>query len=1515
VKKVLKWLAYIAAAFIVLVSLVAGLTQTQFFRERLRSFALTELDSLLDADVSLGEIRGNLISGFSIDSVSIRVQNHLFVTAERLNIRYDVFEIPSKKINVNVLTLVRPQIALLRGRDSVWNFERIVRPTPDDPASTPFDWPIAVGRFEIIGGTMRLIDSASLAETDHVFTDSYFVEYHNFAVRNLNLLVTAVLVTPTEKRAKISALSFDSGAPDVHLKKLSGEFRVTTHEAVVKNMVLQTSRSDLRLDATMKDIDLLGGIELSDLKSKPVELSLRTKDLDFGELKRFIHQLDFLEGRLTADIVADGEFGILNVGQIDLKTRGSELHFAGFVSNLHEPENLALSIKCRESTLHYGDVLALMPTFELPDYSVLGPTKLDFDFDGEPLDFTTSLSVQSAYGRISTKGATLKIGGEETLQYNGEFAAEGLRLVPLLNDERFDGQLNAVVKVIGSGTSLDNLNATLEAHIDSSEFAGDRVGPSRIQLSCLNKKLTGAVDLSIGTMKSQLHAELDRANAALPSFKVEGNVASLNLADFLNDASHNSNLTLDLKAEGTGLVWEKLSGSVMLDFLSSRYREYQIDSTLINVTINQHDPLKSSITLTSALADFSINGQFDLDYMVGLIRYEADNLRLAIGRRFASLDTNLATSLDVKELETSAKRLAAMNKMLDARYELTVKNLEPLSILTANRTFDAVGTIKGLLRGNYDDLTGEAQLQLKEFFYGNADSGMLVQDGVASLRFNDLKPINPLSELTLRVRVDAGKMHLNRTKLDTLNFGIFYDKEYAGFVVQADYDQDFHLRTNGQVGVADDGVQFTLTNLTAAFKDFAWRADDGSVVAINQSGMRVQNVNLRRDSALVAIRGSVRTGGAFDATLQCTNMNLDDLKYVLRREEHGISARAFEGILNLDARASGTFAAPVYDAKLSARHVFFRGFPFGEIEGTLNYRNEELAATLTIDNRSDRTKGVPDLIVEGMLPINLALTDVGERLSERQMDFKVYTDGLQMSLLDPLLPTFNELSGTLKADIKVGGSPKKPNFKGTMSITGSSFLFEPNKMHYKLDGTYQPDGERIKVLTTTIRNIASDNKPGREGVIFVTGDLALRELIPSDFNFDIKGQLLVVNKNTRTSSLAVYGELPVQVAQRGLRFTGNIDHSVLKGDVLVKNSTLAFPPTTAASREDTFFIPFRVVDDIPKQIEATDQNVVSRYFSLALNRRRSGELTSGNGARTPSFIDGLRYDLNVEFAGSNNEVRMIFNPATNEELVANITGKVAITEEGKTWGGILDVSRASYNFYGKRFDAEGTISYAGDFLNPELNITATYEGTRKYDDKAETREERVVVTYKITGTRFAPTSEIRMRIDDVDYYSYRVTPTSNDVQSDALTFIITNNFPLSRGERNNIAEQVGPTVGSGLVGGATSLLTSTLAEFLRNKTGFINSFEFRYSSGQSADIRLGGTAFKGYWRYGGKILEDPINNANFSILYSFGDIFDRPSLRNFMFELERKVDTSTLFGSIETRKEINSARFFYRISF
>lgn len=174
-----------------------------------------------------------------------------------------------------------------------------------------------------------------------------------------------------------------------------------------------------------------------------------------------------------------------------------------------------------------------------------------------------------------------------------------------------------------------------------------------------------------------------------------------------------------------------------------------------------------------------------------------------------------------------------------------------------------------------------------------------------------------------------------------------------------------------------------------------------------------------------------------------------------------------------------------------------------------------------------------------------------------------------------------------------------------------------------------------------------------------------------------------------------------------------------------------------------------------------------------------------------------------------------------------------------------------------------------------------------------------------------------MTIDGVDYFAYNGLK-SNDVQSDALGFVLYGNFPLTVAEKGEMSAEVGKTFGRSILTGASSLLTGTLSEFLRAQTGFINSVELNFNTQagatESADIRLSGVAWSGYWRYGGQILDDPLGNADFSVLYSFGSIFNNPSLSNFMVELESKVERGTSGQATDLRR-INSARLFYRFSF
>lgn len=1518
VKKILKISGIVVASLLVFILLVAGFTQTQFFRDRLRSAVLSSLDSLLLAEVQLGNLRGNIFSGFSFDHLSLKVDGDLLFVAEQLDVRYNLTGLPGKTASIDKLTLIRPTIRLATNREGVWNFERLVRPSsPDTTTGGPFDWVISVNRFEIQEGLVMLVDSSALLDEHHSVTDSFFVEYHDVALQQFNL-VTSLKITPVEKQAVISSLSFVSERPNVRLEHLSGEFSATLTEASVKDLQAQTGVSRLRLDASLSDIDLLGGLDLEALQHKPVSVSLRAHDIDLNELKRFIPEIAFLNGPASLDLDAGGEFGDLDIKTLYLKRGATQLNFSGSVVNLHTPGELFLSVKCTESRVYSPDVLDLMPAFNLPDYRSLGMTTLNLEFTGKPLDFHTKFLLESDAGNVHAD-AGLIIGDPYTLKYNGRFLTQGLDLAQIMDDPLLASSLNASVQIQGEGVSLDHLRGSVQVVVDSSVLRGQPLTKSRFSIAALDHKLTGTATVSLGTMSGDISGLVDYSSDS-SAFSFDGSIHSANLEDLLKDPSLNSDLTMTITADGTGLTWGTLNGDCVIDFTDSRYREYRIRSGRVHVLLDQKDPEHKHLQVESSIADFSLKGAFDLEYGAQLIGYEFQSLRSALREKFVVIDSSFAAPADLAEQKELAAILEKDTRSLNVDYYLNLKDLEPLSIATGNRIFDGVGTLTGNITGDYHTLSINGKLDIDNFFYGSAESGILVQNGMASFDLKNLKPVQPLKDLEARVVGTARSMHINRDEFDSVQVSFTHQQEYSSYTARSTFNRDVLVVLQGLADVSEHQVLFTINELQIGYKDFAWHADGGGSVGFNSHSVNIADLVMRRDSQSVTIRGFLGIDGSINAEIDAKSIDLDVLRYLMAGEDQ--KSAGFAGHGGFSLHAAGTLEHPVFELAFHAADVSYRTIPFGLVSGMFNYRDERLVVQAEVFDRVGESVPTPKLVITGTLPLNLALVNVEERLPDEQMELTIRSAGVEMSILDPLLPTFNQFSGILKCDVRVRGTPRQPDYRGQIAIEECSFLFVPNNIHYTFAGVFEPDGERIKVIDAVVRNVPADRNYARsEGEIKLSGDFTLREFKPGDFNLTATGRLLVVKETTRKSALSVYGNLFVEIRDGGLHFTGSIERSLLRGKVLVRNSTLIFPPTqaTVAQLAETA-LPIIMIDDTSRaQPKAAHTTAADRYFgsmedtTLHNNGRQAG-------LPTKSFLDGVRYDLDIETVGGTTEIQMIFNPATAERLVAGIEGRFFILDDGKRWIGDLTIERAYYYFF-KRFDAEGTIRYSGDFLNPELDIEAQYQGTRTTrpaGDTLSTIVERIVVNLKISGTRIEPKLAISMTIDGIDYYSYRGV-TSSDVQNDAVAFILTGTFPLSKSEANDVASDLRTTVGTSLFSGAASLLTSSLSEFLRTKTGFIYSVELSYgaqgSFGESADIRVSGTAFNGLWRYGGRILGDPISNANFSLLYSLGDIVNRPSLRNFMFELERRVETGTIGGQTNDIRGINSARMFYRFSF
>jgi len=1518
VKRLVRIAVWLFDGILVFVLLVAGFTQTQLFRDRLRAVALDNLDSLLIAQVHLGEIHGNFITGFEIDSVAIAIDGIPVVAASRVDLRYNIFAIPGKTLSLSKIALVNPSFTLLRDRNGSWNFERMVRPWPGDTtAGKPFDWMVNLQELEVQRGTVVLVDSASLLHPAHGARDNVSVEYHDFRLHDLNLVMSALL-QPDEKRVNITSLSFVSDRPAIRMRRLTLDARATPQGARINGLTITTDRSDFTLKGSLTDVDPMAGISLERLRKCPVDLSLQVIVLDLNELQQFLPALDFLNGTVTADLDIAGEFGRMAVKRLDLRQGKSHLAMKGLLANLHRPEDLALEVRLTESTIDPGDLLRLMPRFDLPDFSAAGQVKLNVSFNGRPLDFKAAWDLESDAGRIWSPEFSMTIGGPRSLAYRADIFMRDFNLAVLLGDSRFASRLTGTANIEGEGVSVREMNTRLSMAVDSSEFRDQPVTATQFTLKAEDKRVRGTIHFAVGEMRGDITGGLDESQPGPPAYVLDGDVVSLNLESFLHDPSYNSDLTLKIKARGSGLTWSDLTGDFLLDLSSSRYGEYRVDSGDVHLVIDPIDSLEKRLTVESNIADLVITGAFDLPYLAKLTEYEVENIRLSVGAKLAPLDSNLATSVDQKRLELLAKELAAKNVTMNARFALLLKNLEPVSIVTGNRTFNGTGTITGAVEGGFRSLNLETEMDLDEFFYGNVESGILIEEGNIALDVKALTPVAPLNSAALHLSGTVGSFHINREQFDSLTLDIVSNGTTAKFSGRAVLNRKLRCEASGDARLSGDTVAVTFGQLGVAYLDYSWTATPRAEFELTRKGVSVRNLVMRRDSEEVSLEGSVVDGGTLDVRVSGSHLSLNGLKYVPTDEGIDSTRDVFAGSAGVTLTGGGTLARPWFMGSLVVDNITYRGVPLGSLAGDVRYRDEGLSLHAEGNSRIDEKRSAPDLVVDGTIPLNLALAHVeGDRITDAPVDLTIRAENFQMGLLDPFLPTFRQFNGLLKCNLDVKGPLRRPLYGGTASIKECSFLFLPNNIEYAFEGSFKAEGERLKVLDAAVSNMAEGLNGGRSGVIQITGDLALRNLRPGDFNLSLTGNLLVVKETTSKSSLEVSGNLFVEIGPAGLRFTGEIDNSLLKGELLVRNSSLVFPPTTSqVVEESALAVPVVAVDDTTRVVERRHRSAAERYFSR--RKEPSSGLAEEETRKVPSisFMDGMKYDLEIETTGGNTEIKMIFNPISAEELVATIDGRFAIRGDKSRWFGELTIQRAYYNFL-KRFEAVGKIRYAGDFLNPELDVKAMYRGRRTVQDSTGKLDERVLVTFKITGMRQQPKVDYAMTIDDVDYLSYRGLK-SNDLQSDAIQFIVYGSFPLTAAQKNDARSDVERTLGFSVLSGATSLLTGSLSEFLRAQTGFISSVELSYGGGgkalsEAAEIRLSGVAWNGYWQYGGKILDDPLGNANFSLLYSLGTIFNAPTVRNLMFELERRVEQSTLQSN--DLKRVNSARLFYRFSF
>ncbi|MGA9115457.1 MAG: hypothetical protein WB626_01640, partial [Bacteroidota bacterium] len=815
-KGFLKTAVYTLAGAAVLAAAAGGISQTQFFRDYLRDTLLERLRTALHAEVQLGQLTGNLITGVSLDNISIKAGGDFVLGAERMDLSYDLFALPGNTLSLDRLVLVRPQVKLLRGKDGIWNFERMLKEGPAGAAQEEgLPWVILLNEVQLQEATVTLLDSTSAADADTGGTDRF--HYDNFILQQFTFAGKARIL-PGDTRLTIDSLTFRVERPSIELLACSGDFRVTRDSAVVRDLRILTARSSLSLSASIKDVNLLGGLSLEALQHNPVRVSLRTRDLDLDELGLLLPPVGFLGGRAGLALEASGPFGELSVDRLDVAAGGSRMFLAGEVFNLHDPSRLTLDVHLTQGKVSGADAQAVLQGIPLPDLSGVGEVSLEADFRGMPTDFHARAEVGTEAGSVSAEG-DLALGGEGAPSYDILMSWRGLDAGRITANPDLRSSLNGRASLRGRGTDPAHMAASIAVELDTSRFRGIPVRESRWAVSAADGHLEGDVDAGLGPMRASLRATVRMPDGGPGSFRCEGRVQSLDLAEILREKRFGSDLTVSFDASGRGTSWGDLTGDFDLAISPSRYADYRIDSGLVHLHLDQDHPDRKELSLASNIADFRLNGRFDLAYAAALLAFEAENIRAALGEKFSVLDTSYVPSVDRRDLERRYRELRARGETLDASFLVILKDLEPVSIVTGNRTFDGVGTIRGAITGDVEDVSMEGRLALEDFFYGNVDAGVLLGEVQASFTLTGLTPRDPLKKAEVRVDVHAPSMHVGRLQMDSTRVSVTYGQEYARYRAQARLDGNTSVLVSGLASLAHDRVLFTLNDLRAAYRE------------------------------------------------------------------------------------------------------------------------------------------------------------------------------------------------------------------------------------------------------------------------------------------------------------------------------------------------------------------------------------------------------------------------------------------------------------------------------------------------------------------------------------------------------------------------------------------------------------------------------------------------------------------------------------------------------------------------
>jgi len=1382
---------------------VMALTNTDWGRERVRRIALGALGKSAHGIVHIGAIRGNLLREIILEDFTITDSaGRPFVSIRRARAQYEIADFLHQRIDLGSLALEQPAIVLskLPGPDSLWNFQRIFPPTGESDTTRGFGSWISMSNVRLTDGhiTVRMpwspSDTLTAAQRDSAVrvalageTRAHVVEVPDGyqSVMDFQRIQAALprirladpdTTTRLFRVGELRMLAFPFTPPGADIRSVRGDFRMDADSLWFRDVAAALPGTRLRLSGAYL------------LASGDVELSTTARPLALADLRMLYPALPDSGGgtaRLEMRYRAKGESDFM-VPSAELTLEGGSIQ-----GQIGVAMGSAGELRLHDTDLRFEGVRTatleeLVPGLKIPASGTLaGRTVLagaltdmavnaDVSF-ADARDGTSRLIANGNVGMLASGGGVrmkdlqlrfdpvrvalahsvapkLPVGGTitGTATLNGSTASQIMAQARLVHHDR--GELSRLeARAVYRDGARRWVDAELHAEPLSLVTAGRFAPALRLHGTLAGEvHVTGTLDSLrlLGDLRLPDGGSLNaRGWADVESTEKRYDLAtSLDVFDLraVTELGPRTSLSAVASARGVGTDPATMRAAIAADVSHSAVDSIPFDSLSVRIAIAEGVATIDTLSLEAPIGSASASGDFGLaEGRSGTLAYAVRIDSLAGLSRLLPSDTSKVeprpgrVAAALERARADSAREAARTEVARAATGAPAPKLRLDTIPAVPRdslsgSVETAGEVTGWTKG----FAVRGKLAVRKL----VASGNVVRRGEGE--YAVVQGGTPAMGVAAGLSIDS--VQAAGFALDSVEVRAAYRKP-GGTVDLAIYqDSGASYRVRSDYALALDHDELDIHDMNLRFGARRWRTVRPSKVQWGKSGIEVGALELSDGGdGQIFVDGRIPTEGQANLGVRVSGLQIGDLVGLLQSD---VTA---QGTVVLDARLTGTRAAPELRGAAGVANATYQGAPLPDLRATVEYADRRLESHAELS----RGEASPLATLDANVPVNLAFDSVaGDRLLDLPMKVDLYADSLPLDALPKFTDAVANVRGRLIGAVAARGTPKHPSLAGRLDLDLASFRVVP--MGVTL-------GDIAGVVRLLGDSIAIDTLHGTAGggTVVLGGAIGVKELARPSFALRIAGHDALV-LDTEQGRLFADANLSIQ---------GPYEHVVIGGNFDIVNGVIYIPPTGQASviaLDDP--VMFNVVGD---SAEAVDSGLLPAESPLLENLEVNVALNVARDTWVRSS------EANVE----------IYSP---DSLSVHLSpAKKAITLSG-----VMNTDRGDYTYLGRRFIlSHGSVTFTNE---PEINPLLQISATRSIDLAGRGA---VDISIGIGGTLQHPTITLQ---------SDAQPPIS---QSDLLSYLAFGRSSSSLLQVGGISGVGGGANGGQLAGGPAGVATRQLA--------------------------------------------------------------------------------------------------------